>query len=112
MIAAIRWICGFAIAILFAGFAAMNRQNVTFYITPLHDPREWPLFIVILGFAGLGFMIGALSVWLNDGKLRREKRLQKRQIKTLEAELKKAELEPYIEKTSDEPYYPALQHNP
>jgi uncharacterized integral membrane protein len=86
-----RWIIGFFIAILFAGFAAMNRQSVTLHISPVHDPLEWPLFVIILGFAALGFLIGAFTVWLNDGKLRREKRQQKRQIKTLEAELKKAE---------------------
>lgn len=91
MMGFVRWIIGFLIAILFAGFAAMNRQSVTLYISPVHDPIEWPLFALILGVAAIGFLIGAATVWLNDGKLRREKRQQKRQIKTLEAELKKAE---------------------
>lgn len=97
----VRWIIGFLIAILFAGFAAMNRQSVTLHISPVHDPLEWPLFIIILGVAALGFVIGAFTVWLNDGKLRREKRHQKRQIKTLEAELKKAET-PSIRIKSDD----------
>lgn len=105
----IRWILGFAIAILFAGFAAMNRQNVTLYFTPVHDPIEWPLFAIVLGFSALGFLIGAMVVWMNDGKLRREKRLQKRQIKKLKAELDKNDiLLPNEAPKPDTALFPAL----
>ena len=92
MIAFFRWIAGFIIIVLFAGFAAFNRQDVTLYYSPVHDPLNWPLYVLVLGFAAMGFIIGAMVVWMSDGKLRREKRLQKKQIKTLETELKKTQI--------------------
>lgn len=92
MIAFFRWITGFLIIILFAGFAAFNRQEVTLYYSPVHDPLNWPLYVLVLGFAATGFIIGALVVWISDGKIRREKRLQKKQIKKLENELQKTQI--------------------
>ena len=92
MIAFFRWIAGFLIITLFAGFAAFNRQEVTLYYSPVHDPLNWPLYALVLGFAAIGFMIGALVVWISDGKIRREKRLQKKQIKKLENELQKTQI--------------------
>lgn len=104
----IRWICGFAFIVLFAGFAAMNRQSVDFYFTPLHDPLQWPLYLLVLGFTALGFMLGAITVWLSDFRLRRDKRLQKKQIKTLERELSKAKAAPEDIRKPDDTLFPAL----
>ncbi|MFN3700657.1 MAG: lipopolysaccharide assembly LapA domain-containing protein [Alphaproteobacteria bacterium] len=91
MLRLIRWIAGFIIVIGFAAFAALNRQSTVFYFTPLHDPIEWPLFALILAAAGTGFLLGAFTVWLNESKIRQERRAQRKQIKSLEKELEQAE---------------------
>lgn len=108
MIALMRWIAGFLTIIIFAGFAALNRQDVALYFSPIHDAVQIPLFIIILGFAAAGFLIGSMAVWFNDGKLRREKRLQKKQIKTLESELEMTQKIMSAKDRLHDPLFPAL----
>ncbi len=108
MIALFRWITGFAIIIIFSGFAALNRQDVFLYYTPVHDPLTWPLYAIVLSFSAAGFLIGAFTVWLSDGKIRHAKRLQKKQIKTLENELKKTQTGVTAQNKPETPLFPAL----
>lgn len=106
MIALIRWVLGFIITLVFVFFAAFNRQPVALHFSPLHDPLELPLYAVALGFSVLAFLIGGFTVWLSDGKLRRERRGLKRHVKSLEKELANSENAP--QKTPDNPLFPAL----
>ncbi|MFP4313713.1 MAG: lipopolysaccharide assembly protein LapA domain-containing protein [Alphaproteobacteria bacterium] len=108
MIALIRWVFGFIIALFFVFFAAFNRQIVTLHYSPLNDPLELPLFAIVLGFSALAFMVGAATVWLSDGKIRRERRGLRRHVKSLEKELDRTEKSP---KTQDNPLFPSLPKN-
>lgn len=90
----IRTIFGFFLAVILTVFAIFNRQRVEVVFSPVHDSFEVPLYLIALCMLGIGFFVGALAVWLNDGSSRRLKRRQRKTIKTLERELenlKKAE---------------------
>ena len=83
----LRWIVGFLVAACAVLFSVSNRQPVIFYITPLHQPLELPLYMIGLLLLCSGFLLGSFTVWLNSSGIRRDRRTQKRQIKTLEKEL-------------------------
>lgn len=83
----IRIVVAFIITVLTLGFAVMNRQDVTLVWSPFHEHLTLPLFIVALATAATGFLFGACLIWLNGGRGRREKRKQKREIKSLQKEL-------------------------
>lgn len=106
MIALIRWVLGFIIALIFVFFAAFNRQPVELYYSPLHDPVVLPLFAAVLGFSAFAFIIGGLTVWISDGRVRRERRGLKRHVKTLEKEIDKNK--PVNDTSKDNPLFPAL----
>ena len=91
MLALLRWIIGFIFTVIFVFFAAFNRHNIEIYFSPIHDPIEMPLFAVVLGFAALSFLIGGATVWMNDGKIRRERRGLRKEVKKLEKELNSGE---------------------
>jgi len=83
----LKTILGFTIAIIIVTFAIQNRDLINIQYSPLHEPIALPAYAIALGSALLGFILGATLVWLNDGHLRRTKRQQKKQIKTLEKDL-------------------------
>lgn len=83
----IRSIAGFIIAALLAGVAVFNRQNIEFFFSPLHEPFVIPLYGIVLGFFGAGFLVGGFIVWMNGGQTRQLTRQQRKQIKALKQEL-------------------------
>ena len=105
----IRNIFAAIITIAIIAFVLMNRQITDVTWSPLHDPYQIPLYGVILGSLLTGFLIGAFAVWFNDGKLRRTKREQKRQIKSLQKEVDKAHSKP-VSQTLPDDFFPALPH--
>ena len=111
MLGIFQWITGFLIAILIAGFAALNRQDIDFYYSPIHDPAHYPLYFIVLAFTVFGFLTGALIVWVQDGKIRKDKRIQKKQIKTLENELRKSEAVIEAHKIPENSLFPSLPHH-
>lgn len=86
----IRWIAGFALAVLIAAFAVANRQTVDVSWNPLRGPLHAPLFLVVLIALAFGFLLGAFMVWLNDLPVKFSSRSQRRKILTLEKELEAA----------------------
>lgn len=84
----IRWIVGFAIALLTVAFAVLNLKPVPLVWSPFHDPIELPLYLVGLGLMAIGFLIGALTVWLNTDPLHLQRWHQRKKIKNLEKEIK------------------------
>ncbi len=84
---AIRTFFGFLITITIGAFAVMNAQTIELTWSPLHPPLNLPLHVPLLVALALGFFIGATTVWLNDGKVRREKRVARRHIRELEKKL-------------------------
>lgn len=87
MMGLIRALTGSIVVIVTVGFAMMNRQDVSVDWSPFHEPLSLPLFAICLGIGALGFLLGALVMWLNGGHVRREKRRQRKEIKALEKEL-------------------------
>ncbi len=85
--AALRFIIGLVIAVFIALLAVLNRGDMEFTWSPIHNSITLPLYAVILSAMAFGFIIGGASVWLNYGKHRSEKRRQKKKIKSLEKEI-------------------------
>ncbi len=85
----VRFIVGIVTTICVATFAVMNRGDVSITWNPLSDDFSLilPVYIVILVSLALGFILGGCLVWLNSGRLRKERRQQKREIKLLENEV-------------------------
>lgn len=83
----LRVVCGVLITIGLASLAVMNRERVPFLWSPVHDPVILPLYLIMLGAVGFGFLFGGMVVWLNMGPLRQKKRDQKQEIKTLETKI-------------------------
>lgn len=86
---AIRFILGLLTTVCVAMFAVMNRGDVSITWNPLSDDFSviLPVYIVVLVSLALGFVFGGFIVWLNGGRLRKEKRQQRREIKILEKEV-------------------------
>jgi uncharacterized integral membrane protein len=85
----LRAILGLMITALIAALAVMNREQINFTWSPLHDPLNMPFYAVLLFSMAFGFVFGGAVVWLNMSSLRRQKREQKKEIKTLEKEVEK-----------------------
>lgn len=85
----IRFIFGMVFTVLVATFAVLNRYSVDVVFTPVSDVVTLPFYIVFLGALFVGFMFGGVLVWLNGGRVRSEKRKQKREIKLLEKEIER-----------------------
>ena len=84
----LRWFVGFIITVCVAGFAAMNRDDISVIWHPLDSSSIMlPLYLVVLGSMAFGFIFGGAVVWMNGGKVRREKRKAKKEIKLLEKEV-------------------------
>lgn len=85
----IRFIFGFVTTVCVGMFAVMNRGDVSITWNPLSDDFSiiFPVYIVVLVSLALGFIFGGCVVWLNAGRLRKERRQQRREIKMLEKEV-------------------------
>ncbi|MCB1681741.1 MAG: LapA family protein [Alphaproteobacteria bacterium] len=84
----IRWILGFVVTVAAAVFAVLNRHDVTVYWNPLGEGVViLPAYLVALGFMAVGFIVGGAVVWLNMGRLRSERRKQKKEIKLLKKQV-------------------------
>lgn len=82
-------ILSFTLTILIALFCILNIKSVDIIFSPLHDPISLPLYAVVLSSLALGFIIGACTLWVNSGTLRKARKQQRKQIKVLEKELSK-----------------------
>lgn len=104
----IRGILGFVLAAAIALFAIYNRQPVDVTFSPIHDPLSIPLYLIALGLMGAGFLLGGTFVWFTQGRVRKTKRQQKKQIKALEKELKAVNENGAQELTPSSEFFPAL----
>ena len=83
----IRWIIAAPIVIGAVLFALANPTNVMLTWSPIHEPKELPLYFIALSFLGIGFLLGAVIAWLNMGKTRADKRRLKKENKQLEKDI-------------------------
>ena len=88
----VRWILGFAVTFTAAVFAVLNRPDLTVYWNPIGaDSITLPVYLVALGFMAAGFVVGGFVVWLNMGRLRSERRKQRKELKTLKKKVEVSE---------------------
>jgi len=67
--------------IFIVAFVVLNRQETSLYISPLADPLVLPLWVMGLVLFAVGFIVGALLLWLNSWPIRKELRQVKKDLK-------------------------------
>lgn len=93
MSALVKFLVTFFFVVIILWLAIFNRSAVEFSVYPfVLDALSVPLAIIILGSVLIGFIWGALIVWLNGGKTRSEARRLRREVKNLEQETAKKEI--------------------
>jgi uncharacterized integral membrane protein len=83
------WFISVPVTILVLLVAVMNRLPVTFSLWPLPD-IEAPLFLLVFGAVFIGFLFGALAMWVSGGATRRKLRAARRAAETASVELAQA----------------------
>lgn len=86
----LKWILALPFIVGAVLFALAHGDMVTITWSPFEEPVTLPLYFVSLAFLGAGFLLGALIMWLSMGKLRQERRTQKKRIKQLEKDINDA----------------------
>jgi len=76
------------LALIAAAIAIANRDAVAFRLDPLPYQIDLPLFVIVFAALFLGILIGALAMWLRDGKVRKRVREERRASTRLRNELK------------------------
>jgi len=82
------WIFVLLVALVLALFAVSNRESVTLGLWPVPFLVEIPLYVAMLAALGVGFVLGELAAWVAGRHPRREARRQRRQLASLEGELR------------------------
>ena len=85
--AVIRWIFALPIIVICVYMALSNRESIDFIYSPLNEPISIPLYYLLLLALAIGFVLGAILTWINGGKTRKERREQKKTIKSMQKEL-------------------------
>lgn len=86
----IRWIIALPIIVGAVLFALAHPDPVSVTWNPLEPAVELPLYFVSLVFLAVGFLLGAFVAWLGMGKVRKERRQQRKTIKKLEKDINTA----------------------
>ncbi|MDJ0608638.1 MAG: LapA family protein [Kiloniellales bacterium] len=77
------WIITLPITLLVVTFAVVNRDLVAVDLWPLPMTVGTPLFVLVLGSALAGFLIGGLVMWWSAGKQRQKLRALRRETERL-----------------------------
>lgn len=90
--AILRTLLGLIVTLPIAVFAGLNLQSVDLFYNPLGEGvLQIPLYAVGLGGAFLGVLFGSFLTWVNGSAVRHGKRKLKKQVKSLQKELAKAQ---------------------
>lgn len=81
------WLLTLPFIIGAVAFALYNPQVSTFTLNPFREATELPVYVPVLGAIAIGFLFGAIMTWAATGRLRAERREQKKRIKALERQL-------------------------
>jgi uncharacterized integral membrane protein len=87
----LRWIITVVCLSTLLTWALLNRSEVMFDPSPVHDAVSIPLYVLIMGVALVGFLWGALITWLHATTDRVDRKLLRREVNVLEKKV--AELE-------------------
>ncbi|MCI5061030.1 MAG: LapA family protein [Alphaproteobacteria bacterium] len=85
--ALLRWILALPLIVGAVLFALAHPTPVPVTWNPFEPAIDLPLYFVALSFFGVGFILGAFISWLGMGKVRKERRQQRKQIKKLEKDI-------------------------
>lgn len=91
-----------------AGFAVLNIEPVLVNISPVHDPVALPLYSIALASLMFGFIAGGAMVWMNMNHVRRDRRQQKKHIKTLEKEVNELKEDKFMPEAKTAEILPVL----
>ncbi len=83
----VRWIIALPILIGCFIFAVYNSGYVPVVIPTNTNPITLPLYIIAFIGMAIGFIFGAIILWLSMSKLRKERRKYKKTVKRLEKEM-------------------------
>ena len=109
----LRWIIALPIIVGAVLFALAHGEVVTVTWNPFEAPIELPLYFVALVFLGMGFILGAFTAWMSMGKVRKERRQQKKKIKQLEKDINAANekvMETLAQKKIEKNNQPVIQN--
>ena len=81
------WLVTVPVALIAIVFSVSNLDKVPVGLWPFSNVLVMPLYLVVLGALGLGFIAGEFVAWINGGRWRREARRRQRRIEALEREL-------------------------
>jgi len=81
------WIVTLPITAVAVVFAVANRQSVTLELWPFGISITLPLFLLVLASLLIGFLLGALVLWLSSGRARARTRAAASKSSDLEREL-------------------------
>lgn len=84
------WLLTLPCIVVAVGFAVYNPQNLAFTLNPFRPPVELPVYVPVLCAVAVGFLFGAIMTWAAMGRLRKERREQRKKIKALEKQLEAA----------------------
>lgn len=81
------WILTLPFIIGAVAFAVYNPDVISVTVNPFRPAVSLPVYVPVLTAIGFGFVFGAVMTWAAGGRLRKERRDQKKKIKTLEKQL-------------------------
>lgn len=81
------WLLTLPFIVAAVTFAVFNDQAVPIIANPLHPPVLMPVYVPVLVAIGFGFLFGSVMTWAGMGKLRKDRRDQKKRIRDLEKKL-------------------------
>ena len=74
--------------LLLALFAGSNRHAVTLTLWPTDFSLTMSLALIVLGFAGLAFLCGGITVWVGTFRLHRDLRRSEEAVRLLEEQVR------------------------
>lgn len=83
------WILTLPLTLVIIVFAVANRHFVPLDLWPFEVAVEAPVFVLVLGSMLIGFLAGALVMWLSGGKQRRQARAARGQVAKLERQVQR-----------------------
>lgn len=81
------WLLTLPVIVASVAFAIYNAGDTPIILNPFRDAVPMPVYVPVLGAIAIGFLFGAIMTWAAMGRLRHERREQKKKIKALEKQL-------------------------
>jgi uncharacterized integral membrane protein len=86
----IYWVITALVALVVVVFGVSNRAVVTLALFPIPAALQVPLYLAVMAAFIVGFLVGALVVWLSGGRRRAEARRLRRRMDRLQRDAAKS----------------------